>query len=66
MLAAFMGVRTDAEINATMTPEGMRCEWWGAFGPTGPFHGSHFWKLTQLVKKGRIYDYAEFMAHLAW
>ena len=39
---------------------------WRQFGPTGPFHGSWFWKLRQIHKKGRIYDYKDFMAHLMW
>ena len=49
-----------------MSPEGMKGTWWIAFGPTGPFHGSWWWKAAQLKKKGRIYDYKEFMDHLAW
>lgn len=52
--------------------EGIKCsffglrDWWLQFGPGGPFQGSWFWKLTQIWKKGRIYDYEDFMEQLSW
>ena len=35
-------------------------------GPHGPLHGTRLWEVRQLLRRGRLYDWGHFHAHVQW
>jgi len=63
VVAALLCTRTEAELVPLLTNE---AELWREMGADGPFHGSLLWKLTQLLRHGRVYDWLDFSSHMAF
>lgn len=63
VVACVACTRTDDELHHVLHDQN---DLYREVGSCGPFHGSKLWKLRQLLKKGRMYDYASFHEHMAW
>lgn len=63
VVAALLCTRTEAELAPVLSGE---AELWREMGADGPFHGSTWWKLRQLLAHGRLYDWREFAQHMAF
>lgn len=63
VVACVACTRTDDELRHVLHDQS---DLYRELGSDGPFAGSKLWKLRQLLRKGRMYDYAKFHEHMAW